>query len=232
LTLRFGQLTPNFLTNLWKEKPKLTPLFSALYGFNLLTYLQLSLSGVKLSTPEAKHFSLVLKELKQLETFSIMFLGFDPENKYQGFRIFLASLKEIPKLSSLTMLLREEKMGDEEVRFLGENLQGCQCLRSLILGFYDTDKLTEDSLQYLSIGLKGLLLLKELRLIFERKKAFKKESTSKFLESLTALKYLESLSLIYYPREDESEIQDFAKDLVEKKKFRRLTQFVLNHGRI
>ena len=231
LNLHLGQSNTNMLTNLWKEKAKLTPLFSALYGFSLLTRVDLDLSAFKLSTAEAKHFSLALKELKHLCIFSITLPKFDFENKYEGLRSFLSSFKAMPKLSSLVMCFIEGKMGDEGVRSLVENLQACWSLRTLSLWFCEADQLTEESLHYLSMGLKDLGLLKELRLNIEREKRWRKESIFELLESPTRLKYLETLvlwkSTIKLP-----EIVGFAKNLVDQQKFKRLTWFVIDHRRI
>jgi len=200
LSLHLGiKRETNFLTNLWKEKPKISPLSSALYGLSHLIRLDLNLSAFKLSTSEAKHFSLALKELKELCALSIALPEFDSDNKYEGLRSFLASFKAIPKLSSFTVSFntREERIGDEEFRSLVENLQGCRCLMSLNVYFDVINQVTEDSIHSLAMGLKGLLLLKELQLRFTRREIFRNESICSLLESLTVLKHLESLSLRY-----------------------------------
>jgi len=177
------------LSAFWGYEQRLTSLFSALYGFSSLENLSLNLSGFDICTKEFKHFSLALKELKQLRSLSLELPQFDPGNNFEGLRKFLSGLKELQKLECLHLAFKGTKLCTKEVELVARNLQDCsRYLEDLALYFEHSEKLRNEVFSSISWGLQNFLSLKSLTLVIEKQKVFQKEGVIDLLKKLTILK--------------------------------------------
>jgi len=183
-------------TSLWKDEKGLVSLFSTLYDFTLLSNLTLDIPAFGISTKELKSLSLALRGMHQLSSFSLELSKFDPDRRFQGLRSLLSSLKEIPKLASFGLICKGEELCDEEVELITSNLgEYKKPLETLELSFCQTRNLGNKSLLAMQNGLRNLLSLKSLTLLFGPRNIFDKKTGFELLEVLSLLRNLEEIKL-------------------------------------
>ena len=228
--LRETKSTLQKLASLWQERKRLTSLFSALYGLNLLSNLHLNLSTFDVTTAEFKHFALALKELQKLQSLSLELPKFNPENNFEGLRKFLLSLKEIKNLSSLNLVFGGGgKVSNKEISIIAAGLKECcKPLESLHLHFKLLNHKGNDSFRHLIIGLTELKRLRNLKLDLNMRKVFKIQTIVELLQGLTVMKRLEAFVLNYNRRAPNADFHNFVMNLKGHKNFRCLNNFIVN----
>jgi len=134
--------------------------------------------------------------MKQLTYLDLQLAKFDLDNRFQGLRSLLSSLKEIPKLASFRLFCKGEELSDEEVEIIALNLaEERRYLETLELNFYHARNLGNKSLLALQNGLRNLLSLRSLTLAFGSMNIFSQKIVLELSEVLSLLKCLEEIKL-------------------------------------
>ena len=184
------------IVTFWKSND-LTPFFSDLGKLTRLSNLSLRLSSFEISNQEWKHLSRALQKLPQLSSLCLSLPQFDSATNFKDLQRLLSCLKDLPRLTTLDLRFEGRRITDQEVEILSSNLADCQSLTTLNLEFPKATQLKDESLYFLWSGVRGLLKLKDVTLLFERAEAFGEKAVSDLLEGLVVLKDLSSFVFVY-----------------------------------
>jgi len=186
---------------LWKHQKGLTSFLSTLHGFTSLFALDLDLSAFGILTKELRSLSLSLREMKQLCCLSLQFPKFPPDRKFQGLQNLLSSIKKMSNLNLLRLIFKGDQLCDEEVELIASSLTShSKSLKTFELTFNETRELRNKSLLALQNGLRSLLRLRTLTLVFGPESVFNRETVNGLFEVLSFLKNLEAV-IIQLPSE-------------------------------
>ena len=184
------------IRSLWEDTHRLTEFFSALYGFSLLSVLRLDLSSFEISIPEYKHFSLALRELRQLQKLFLILPAVDSSNNFGTLQSLISSLTKMSKLTYLFLEFLGRGLGSKGVYHIASNIGECKSLETLELHFLFANQFDKKCLQFLFCKIAQLRSLKILDLFFGGR-TFDALEVFRLLRELTALRNLEVLEAYF-----------------------------------
>jgi len=159
-----------------------------------------------------------------LRSLSLELPRFDSGNDFEGLRRFLWGLKGLQKLNSLCLAFKGINLRNKEVELVTLNLRDCsRYLEDLELRFEHAEKLGNEVLEYIGVGLQSLLSLKTLSVLIGKGKVFQKEEVFGLLNRLGILKRLESLAFFLEFPVSRSEMEATMMQMRSYQNLKRLT---------
>jgi len=219
------------LVNLWK-KNSLSPFFSDLQNFTLLSTLTLHLSSLDISAQDLKSLCLASQKFQNLSFLHLNLPQFHSAKNLKRLQKLLSCLKDLPKLNRLDLCLH----GEREIGILFPHLASFLSLRTLSLSFTNAAPLKNGSLYLLLLGIRSLLKLKSLYLFFERQNpgqaTFGEKAVFDFLQGLAGLKELTEFYFLYKKYSMYTHTRSLLPPNLESiKNLRNLTYFLVDNFR-